>query len=94
MENKNFICFLEKCRDNSNISNIPENLKTNRIYEDFVYNIYDYWLIKYKYNPRDFYNRILNSISFLESKKNKTKENFITLYYRKIIFSAYKRITQ
>lgn len=94
MKNKNFICFLEKCRDNSNISNIPENLKTNRIYEDFVHNIYNYWLIKYKCNPCDFYNNISDSISTSESKKNKTKENLITLYYRKKILSAYRKFKQ
>lgn len=42
--NKNFICFLEKCRENSNISTVPESLKTEDIRRDFVYNIYSHWL--------------------------------------------------
>lgn len=86
--NKNFICFLEKCRENSNISTIPESLKTEDISRDFVYNIYNYWLNLYKFNNRDFYNRLRNSI------KKKTKREFITMYYRKKIFSAYEKIVK
>lgn len=94
MKNKNFICFLEKCCENSNISTIPESLKTEDIYEDFVYNIYNHWLNLYKFNNRDFYNRLRDSVSFIESVKNKTKWEFIILYYRKKILSAYERIVK
>ena len=92
--NKNFICFLEKCRENSNISTIPESLKTEDIRRDFVYNIYNYWLNLYKFNNRDFYNRLIDSIKNIESIKNKTKREFITTYYRKKIFSAYEKIVK
>lgn len=92
--NKNFICFLEKCRENSNISTIPEDLKTEDIRRDFVYNIYSYWLNQYKFNGRDFYNGLRNSVFFMESIKIKTKTESITLYYRKKILSAYEKIVK
>lgn len=92
--NKNFICFLEKCRENSNISTIPENLKTEDVRRDFVYNIYSYWLNQYKFNGRDFYNGLRNSVFIMKSIKIKTKREFITLYYRKKILSAYEKIVK
>ena len=91
MKNKNFICFLEKCRKNS-ISNIPESLKTGNIRRDFVYNIYNHWLNLYEFNNRDFYNRLRDSVFLIERIKNKTERESITLYYRKKILSAYERI--
>lgn len=85
---------MEKCCENSNISTIPESLRTEDIHRDFVYNIYNYWLNRYKFNNRDFYNRLRNSVFLIESIKNKTKREFITLYYRKKIFSAYEKIVK
>lgn len=92
--NKNFICFLEKCRENASISTIPESLKTEDISRDFVYNIYNHWLNLYKFNNRDFYNRLRDSVLLIESIKKKTKGEFITMYYRKKILSAYEKIVK
>lgn len=79
--NKNFICFLEKCKE-------------RYLNNSYIRTIYEYWLNCYEYNSSNFCDRITRSISFIELKKNKTNSQSIMLYHRKIILSAYKIIVK